>query len=344
MSASFVTDLDAVDPTTIEQSGALYPVAQWLHGDPKLAAVGGIVHTGGIILPTKYVDESIAPPPGWSRTTVAFSSGKSEDVLACQKPKLAVIRTRFRWFVIFNGVASYYPRSAYIENSGMRGHIQALCSVPGFDFPISVAFKGKASQAFEKILKEFADKTSTAAAKMVKGNKPARFPRFAWYMKLSAAPHVKVGQKGQESIITPPTLDLPTVLTDEYMGKIYVGRDKLIEYQGYYHGAAEWVAAWDRSGAEVQAEQPEHAAEPDTWPPSEEEFNAPGAAGKVQTGNGSALWRKYYVTLAEAKRAGVTNIPTLDDAAEDADITKAGMALRAKITEANAKLAQVEGF
>ena len=107
MSTHFVDDLDIVDQTTIEAAGPSYPIAQWLHGDPKLAAAGGVAHTGGIILPDKYLDESVAPAPGWARTTVAFSSGKSEAVLAAQKPRLAVIRTRFRWFVTYNGVTTY---------------------------------------------------------------------------------------------------------------------------------------------------------------------------------------------------------------------------------------------
>ena len=125
----FLDDLDIVDQTTIEASGPAYPVAQWLHGDPKLAAAGGVAHTGGIILPGKYLDDSIAPAPGWTRATVAFSSGKSEAVLAAQKPRLAVIRTRFRWFVVYNGVTTYFPRSGYQADSGMRGHVQALCGV-----------------------------------------------------------------------------------------------------------------------------------------------------------------------------------------------------------------------
>src|SRR5512147_2817959 len=136
MASTFLDDLDVVDSSTVEATGPLYPVAQWLHGDPKLAAAGGVAHTGGLILPTKYLDDELAPPPGWTRTTVGFSSGKSETVLAAQKPKLAVIRTRFRWFVVYNGVTTYYPRSGYIAESGMRGHVQALCGLHGFDFPV----------------------------------------------------------------------------------------------------------------------------------------------------------------------------------------------------------------
>lgn len=247
---TFLDDLDVVDQTTIEATGPLYPVAQWLHGDPKLAAAGGVAHTGGVILPAKYLDDSIAPAPGWSRTTVAFSSGKSEAVLAAQKPRLAVIRTRFRWFVVQGGQVSYAPRSAYRE--GMRGHVQVLALARGFEFPIVVTFKGKASQEFERLAKAFQAAVDAASAPLLKG-KQGRFPRFAFYMPLVPGPHVKVGQKGQESIITPPILALPEVKVDaDVLKKLYIGREALVAAQAYYHAAAAWAAAWDKGGAEAE--------------------------------------------------------------------------------------------
>jgi hypothetical protein len=260
---TFLDDLDAIDPNAVEQTGPAYPVAQWLNGDPKLAAVGGVVHTGGLIMPTKYLDDNLAPPPGWTRTHVAFSSGKSEQMMACPKPKLAVIRTRFRWFVIYNGVTTFYPRAGYVADAGMRGHIQALCGVHGFDFPVVVTFKGKASQEFERLLREFSQKTQDAAHRLLAAKDPkARFPRFAFYMRLAPGPHVKVGQKGQESIVTSPTLELPAELTQDYLGKVYVGREALVAFQQVYHDAADWGAAWDRAGAEESDEAAEHDEPP----------------------------------------------------------------------------------
>ncbi len=271
MSSDFISDLDIVDQATVETTTPAYPVAQWLHGDPKMAAAGGVAHTGGIILPAKYLDESVAPAPGWSRTTVAFSSGKSEVVLAAPKPRLAVIRTRFRWFVTYNGVTTFYPRSGYVAESGMRGHLQALCSVHGFDFPIVVTYKGKASQEFERLLRDFSQKVQEAANRLAReranGSGPTpnsqnRFPRFAFYMRLAPGPHIKVGQKGQESIITPPVLELPSVISDEYLSKIYVGREPLVELQQIYRDAGEWASAWDRPGAEETVEEHEPSLQP----------------------------------------------------------------------------------
>jgi hypothetical protein len=314
---TFLDDLDAVDPATVEVTGPAYPVAQWLHGDPKLAAVGGVAHTGGLIMPTKYVPDDLAPAPGWTRAKIAFSSGKAEDVLATQKPRLAVIRTRFRWFVTQNGVTTYYPRAAYVADSGMRGHVQALCGVAGYDFPVVVTLKGTASKAFEQFLREFTQKTQEAAAKLLaQANPGARFPRCAFYLRLAPAPHVKVGQKGQESIVTPPTLELPEALTADYLGKVYVGREKLLAYQQVYRDAAEWAAAWNRAGADVAGDDGA-SVDPDTGeigpranphnaPDDFDEFlhdeppapPAPRKPAALNVGNGSR-WLKGITGLAK---------------------------------------------
>ncbi|MGH2521932.1 MAG: hypothetical protein ACRDH2_05455 [Anaerolineales bacterium] len=272
MAPTFLNDLDVVDESTIELPGPTYPVAQWLNGDPKLAAAGGVAHTGGLILPLKYLDDNLTPTAGWTKTTVAFSSGAAEEVLAAQKPRLAVVRTRFRWFVVYNGVTTFYPRPGYVSDAGMRGHLQALCAVHGFDFPVMGTFKGKASQEFERILREFTQRLQDGMQRAARDNVqsgylPAnrRFPRFAFYMKLAAGAHVRVGPKGQDSLITPPTLDLPRELNDDALNKLYVGRERLIELQNLYHEAAEWAAAWDKPGAEETFE--EHDAEPETATP-----------------------------------------------------------------------------
>lgn len=301
---TFLDDLDVVDPAAVESSAPQYPVAQWLHGDPKLAAVGGIGHTGGLILPTKHIDESLTPPAGWSRTTVAFSSGKSENVLACARPYLAVIRQRFRWFAIFNGVATYYPRSAYAP--GLRGHVQVLALARGFDFPIVVTFKGKASQEFERLAKAFQAAVDGASGPLLKG-KLGRFPRFAFYLPLVPGPHVKVGQKGQESIITPPTLALPEKVDAETLKKLYIGREALVSAQAYYHAAAEWAAAWDKGGAEESGEeQGIDFAPPAPYPPppDHEGEDVPLPYGDVDDGP------RHYLTAQDAlgaiKKAGLT--------------------------------------
>jgi hypothetical protein len=257
----FLDDLDAIDPTASDQTGPQYVVAQWLHGDPKLAAAGGVTHTGGVIIPSKYIDDTLTAP-GWGRTDIAFSSGKTEQALAAMRVGLAVIRTRFRWFVVYNGVTTYFPRSGYQADSGFRGHLQVLCGVRGFNFPLVVTFKGKASQEFEKMLAEFNQKVVEAANKLRADKAKPKFPRYAFWMKIGPGPHVKVGQKGQESIITPPVLDVPNVVGEDYLSKLYVGRELLLTMQDEYRNAAEWATAWDKGATEAEEYQGEPEGEP----------------------------------------------------------------------------------
>jgi hypothetical protein len=241
------------------------------------------------------------------RSYVAFSSGKAEEVLANQKPRLAVIRTRFRWFVNKSGVTTYYPRAAYVADSGMRGHVQALCGLPGYDFPVVVTLKGTASKAFEQFLREFSQKVQDAAHRLLAQSNPgARFPRFAFYMRLAPGAHQKVGQKGQESIVTPPVLELPEALTADYLGKVYAGREKLLAYQQVYRDSAEWAAAWDKAGAE-ESHDDGASVDPDTGEIgprenphnlSEDDFQAPAKSWEE-------LWSEFCAVHPGLTRAHV---------------------------------------
>ena len=249
--SSFVDDLDVVDET-IAPSEPVYPLAQWLNGDPKLAAAGGVAHTGGVILPVKHVPEDVKLAPSWTRTTVTFANGKSEAVLASHKAALAVVRTRFRWRAQQNGATTYFPRTGYVGGAGLRGNLQVLCGIYGYAFPVVVTFTGRASQEFERLLQEFNHKVLEAARRLgmgkagANGHTPPRLPRFAFYMKLVPGPHQKAGQKSAEAIITPPVLQLPDEVTPEYLSAAYVGRERLVELQQLYHDATEWTQAWDR--------------------------------------------------------------------------------------------------
>ena len=256
--SSFVDDLDVVDESVVE-SGPSYPLAQWLNGDPKLAAAGGVAHTGGVILPAKHLDEDVKLAPAWTKATVTFANGKSEAVLARQKVALAVVRTRFRWRAQQNGVMSYLPRTGYVGGAGLRGDLQALCGIYGYAFPVVVTFTGRASQEFERLLQEFNSKVLEAARRLgvdksgQNRNKAARLPRFAFYMKVAPGPHQKAGQKGAESIITPPVLHLPEAVTPDYLAAAYVGRERLLELQQIYHDTSDWAQAWDQLASDPRA-------------------------------------------------------------------------------------------
>jgi hypothetical protein len=245
-------DYDVVDPNATEQSTPTYPIAQWHNGQQALKAAGGVQYTGGLILPVKYLPDGFKIP-NWTPAQVTFRSGKEEGALTTQKAVITPIRTRFRWFVNHGGVVTYYPRSAYVPGANMRGHLQAFAAVQGLDEPIAITFKGKASQTFESLLRDFSARVVQVANR--RSPKGKALPRYAFWMTIAPGPHTKAGNPGQESVVTLPTLVLPNEITVEYLRSIYVGRDNLIRFQEWYLQAELWATAWEKTDIE-QSESP----------------------------------------------------------------------------------------
>lgn len=235
-------DYDIVDPDATEQTVPTYPVAQWYNGQQGLKAIGGVSYTGGVILPAKYLAGGLIPD-GWTTGAVTFRSGKEETVATTQKIVFAPIRTRFRWFSKQGDETIYYPRNAFSPGVNMRGHLQILSAVRGIDEPITLTFKGKASQTCEALTKDFDMKVVYAANRTAPKGKT--LPRYAFLMTIIPGAHTKVGNTGHESVVTPPTVVLPADITREYLMSCYVGRDNLVRYQEWYMQADAWASAWE---------------------------------------------------------------------------------------------------
>lgn len=247
-------DFDVVDPKAAEQTVPVYPVAQWLNGQQALKAVGGVQYAGGVVLPAKYLSGKAMP--GWDSERITFRSGKEEPAFTLQKTVLAPIRSRFRWFARQGSETVYYPRNAFVMGANMRGHLQVLAAVQGADEPLVITFKGKASQSFEALLKEFGVKVVQQANRHAPKEKP--LPRYAFWMTVAPAAHAKAGGTGHEAVVTLPLLPLPGDISPEYLRSIYVGRDNLIRFQQWYREAEPWVDAWERSGVEQAESSGEH--------------------------------------------------------------------------------------
>jgi hypothetical protein len=256
-------DYDVVDPNAAEQSVPVYPVAQWHNGQQALRAAGGVQFAGGVILPSKYLPDGFALP-GWAGERITFRSGKEETALTAHKVVIAPIRTRFRWFARQGNETAYYPRNAFVMGANMRGHLQVLTAVQGTDEPIVITFKGKASQAFEAVLKDFSARVVQPANRRAPKGKP--LPRYAFWMTIAAGTHSKAGSTGQESIVTLPTLGLSPDITPEYLRSLYVGRDNLIRFQEWYQQAGPWTDAWEKTGVEHADTSPDFEDEPDGGP------------------------------------------------------------------------------
>jgi hypothetical protein len=254
-------DYDVVDPNATEQSVPVYPVAQWHNGQQALKIVGGVQYAGGVILPTKYLSDGFTLS-GWVTERITFRSGKEETALTAQKIIMAPIRTRFRWFVRQGNETIYYPRNAFVMGANMRGHLQVFTAVHGADEPIVITFKGKASQSFEALLKDFATRVVQVANRQAPKGKS--LPRYAFWMNIVPGPHTKAGSTGQESIVTLPTLALPAEITREYLRTIYTGRDNLIRFQEWFQQADTWVEAWEKTGVEQAESASDYEDEPES--------------------------------------------------------------------------------
>mgnify|MGYP001616160056 FL=1 len=253
-------DYDVVDPNASEQTVPVYPVAQWHNGQQALKALGGVQFSGGVVLPEKYLSEG-SSFPGWTKERITFRSGKEETALTAHNVSIAPIRTRFRWFVRQGAETAYYPRQAFVMGANMRGHLQVLAAVQGAAEPIVITFKGKASQSFEVVLKDFSAKVVQAANRQAPKGKP--LPRYAFWMPIAPGPHTKAGGAGHESVVTLPTLGLPADITQEYLQSLYIGRDSLIRFQEWYQEAGAWVDAWEKSGVEHAETAADHEEEQD---------------------------------------------------------------------------------
>jgi hypothetical protein len=240
-------DFDLVDPNAVESSIPVYPVAQWHNGQRTLKAAGGVQYAGGVVLPAKYLSDG-SGIPAWTTERIIFRSGKEESALTTGKIVMAAVRTRFRWFAKQGTETVYYPRNAYVMGAHMRGHLQVLAAVKGADGPIVVTFKGKASQAFEALMKDFSARVVHTANRLAPKGKA--LPRYAFWMSVTPGPHTKAGNAGRESFVTLPALDLPADISRDYLRSIYVGRDNLVRLQEWYHDADPWADAWEKTGVE----------------------------------------------------------------------------------------------
>lgn len=146
--------------------------------------------------------------------------------------------------------------------ANMRGHLQVLAAVQGAPEPIVITFKGKASQAFESLQKDFGAKVVSAANRQAPKGKS--LPRYAFWMTVAPGPHAKAGSSGQESVVTLPALGLPADISQEYVRSLYVGRENLIRFQEWHQEAAAWVDAWEKSGVEHAETAADHEDEADS--------------------------------------------------------------------------------
>jgi hypothetical protein len=264
-----------IDQSTVEQEQVSYPYIQWVNGDKRLKAAGGVPYTGGWALPAANI--ALDAVPGWTRGELAHDNG-STDVWFRRDLTVSVVRTRKAWTVYDGQATRMFAWNQYdaAKAAGKpRGKLQILCYVKGLEEhgPHMLTLRGSFARAFS-------DNVGAALAKYVLGpvNKEnqrrgvkAKFPMRAFWLSVgpdrdaTGEPRfTEVGVRPNSSLVVlPVALGLSDKLTMQDIGKLFVGKDVLTVGTVAFMEAEQWATALEQS-------QPLAEAAAETVTPTEE--------------------------------------------------------------------------
>lgn len=243
--------------------GSAYPVAQYVNGDPSKKKSGGIQGTGGFFISS---DQGIQKPEGWVDYTLITSDGREVVGFAKRNLSGVMIRSRRSWQVTpeDNGLSQRFSWDEYEEAKAMgsvRGVLHLLFAADGMEEPILLSFRGTNTRpvlgqgASERgFVPRFKIKICGSAGRIARKNhkKNTNYPLCAFGITIGPKADAKgepmydtVGTGKNTSQVTKPMwLDEPGEADAEVLRKLYVGNERLAQYQEWYNDAEEWVAAW----------------------------------------------------------------------------------------------------
>jgi hypothetical protein len=243
-----------------------YPVMQWHNGARSNKASGGVMYTGGWLLPVDALPPDTKVNTTWKGPLEwTFESGKSETVYAAGEIFVALLRRRRRWFgVNGDGATVYYTDeqargrrdpSASPSTSlrmqlraGLRSHTQVLSAVMGAPVPLVLSVKGERSRALDKALSEFYQKVIL----LVNAQSGAAVPLYHYWCKLSTTVAVLGDEKGfitvgsgkTTKVVALPAAIVPDVVDAAYLQKAAVP-DALRDHCARWRAEAEaWSQEW----------------------------------------------------------------------------------------------------
>lgn len=235
-------DWDEIDPQAQDVRSEVYPYVQWVNGDKKLSKVGGVAYTGGFAYPVEQ-DSSIRFD-GWKADSLTFDNGEMA-VLATKQSRFAVIRSRFCWFKREGKNIIRFARNEY--QPGLRGWLQALVVIPGYDGLVMLTLKGMVAESFNRAMDAHWSRFVSVANRTAPQGR--KLPQYAFYAELRAGAFKTVGS-GEKSEITPIELVLPEKIERQALVNAYIGKERLIQFQEYWRSTKEWKEAWDKGGEE----------------------------------------------------------------------------------------------
>jgi len=262
MVSNWTTYVDEVDQSTVEQQGIRYPYIQWVNGNPQLKALGGVPANGGWFMPAEQaVNDAM---PGWTKGTLTHSTGAETEGFFRETLTFAPIRARRCWRVNTNGRSQMYPWNQYdeaLKAGHPAGKMQVLAIVKEWpETPIVLTMSGMVAKAFaparqgETVMNAFKCMVLTPANKLsAKHGSKNIWPWYAFWLTVQSTRDAKggaayqtVGREGAESKITPPVaMGLHKDMTEEELGKLFVGQTVLKAAEMMYSEAEPWATAWE---------------------------------------------------------------------------------------------------
>ena len=151
--------VDSIDQSSIEGSGSVYPLIQWVKGDMKAKKFGGMDYQGGLFVKADKVDGAAMEAAGWTKTSYTFKNGADEEGYWRREAAIIVIAERKSWEAVSNDEQKSFPRNkggweaAKAANGGKkpRSHAQYMVLVKGLEHLGLFVFtvRGSAAAAFD---------------------------------------------------------------------------------------------------------------------------------------------------------------------------------------------------
>ena len=232
---------DAQDPVSL-----MLPLVMWRHGKEEMEQLGetNLNYTGGFFFSRDGAGADTKIPL-WSEASFKGDDGKVVG-LGASVADIALVRARKRWFR--NGESRTEFRAWNNYEPGMRGHVQFVGFIKGFEHPVTFTFKGLLQRAVDDVLREHMSKVLSLINRTAP--KGSGLPPYALWVRVKSGKHYKEGSGQKQSEVTMPEIVLPKVIDEAFARSRFVGNENLRRFQELYFEAAGWVREWDYAGGE----------------------------------------------------------------------------------------------
>jgi hypothetical protein len=281
--ARFANDLQYVDQNKVESQGPQYPMIQYVNGKSALRAAGNIMYTGGFFLPAESVQASELP--GFEAMTLEHTNNTSTEGWGARDLEIAFLRLRRCWEVRGESRAQYFVwkdyegAQAYAQKNALsmpKGRTHVLVAVRRLEGlgPMVLTLSGTAARNFvgsrqsPGVMGDFNANIIRPASKIAaaQGGRGV-FPYRAFWLRIGPERDVKgnpvftlVGKKNAQSPVTPLVYRGPLSPDENELDQLYVGRELMDIFDGYWEEAEEWAHKWDSFGkAEAEPEAKDDA-------------------------------------------------------------------------------------